>query len=131
MLFLSTAGWHDTLSLIGPRILEGYDQILEPRWSSLSCRRIASESEPRFSAAPLNRFSRNTYKQRKANSLSSPLTTLCPQHFITMPGITSYPPFPDDVPTHPLLVVDYQLLKAGNRDEVARLWHAATHLGFW
>lgn len=48
-----------------------------------------------------------------------------------MPGITSYPPFPDDVPTHPLLVVDYQLLLQNDQDEINTLWKAATELGFW
>ncbi|KAI0959046.1 hypothetical protein AcW1_003993 [Taiwanofungus camphoratus] len=48
-----------------------------------------------------------------------------------MPGLTNAPPFPDDVPTHPLLVVDYQLIKAGNEDEINKLWKAATELGFW
>ncbi|THH10588.1 hypothetical protein EW145_g1230 [Phellinidium pouzarii] len=47
-----------------------------------------------------------------------------------MPGI-SLPPFPDDVPTHPLLVVDYELIKNGNVQEIEKLWKAATELGFW
>ena len=49
----------------------------------------------------------------------------------TMPGLTKFPSFPANVPTHSLVVVDYQLLKAGHKDEIAKLWHAATHLGFW
>lgn len=48
-----------------------------------------------------------------------------------MPGLTSFPPFPDDVPTHPLLVVDYNLIQAGDSDEIDKLWKAATELGFW
>ncbi|KAH9928938.1 Clavaminate synthase-like protein [Fomitopsis serialis] len=48
-----------------------------------------------------------------------------------MPGLIDFPPFPDDVPTHPLLVVDYQLLKAGDQNEIDTLWKAATELGFW
>ncbi|KAI0751909.1 Clavaminate synthase-like protein [Daedaleopsis nitida] len=48
-----------------------------------------------------------------------------------MPGLTSSPPFPEDVPTHPLLVVDYELLKASDRGEIAKLWKAGTELGFW
>ncbi|KAF7318638.1 Clavaminate synthase-like protein [Mycena chlorophos] len=44
---------------------------------------------------------------------------------------TNLPPFPDDIPTHPLLVIDYALLKAGDPAEVERLWTAATSLGFW
>ncbi|KAK0213457.1 hypothetical protein DFS33DRAFT_1248254 [Desarmillaria ectypa] len=45
--------------------------------------------------------------------------------------ISKFPPFPDDVPTHPLLVIDYALLKAGDKGEIERLWRAATQLGFW
>ncbi|OBZ65457.1 1-aminocyclopropane-1-carboxylate oxidase [Grifola frondosa] len=37
----------------------------------------------------------------------------------------------DDIPTHPLLVVDYQLIRAGDKDEISKLWKAATELGFW
>ncbi|KAJ3552763.1 hypothetical protein NM688_g3981 [Phlebia brevispora] len=48
-----------------------------------------------------------------------------------MPGLNKLPPFPEDVPTHPLLIIDYQLLKEGNEDEINRLWDAATKLGFW
>ncbi|KAI0354635.1 Clavaminate synthase-like protein [Trametes cingulata] len=48
-----------------------------------------------------------------------------------MPGLTTFPLFPNDVPTHPLLIVDYELLEAGDHNELAKLWHAATHLGFW
>ncbi|KAI0673809.1 Clavaminate synthase-like protein [Trametes maxima] len=48
-----------------------------------------------------------------------------------MPGLTTSPSFPTDVPTHSLVVVDYRLLEAGDHDEIAKLWHAATHLGFW
>ncbi|THU77800.1 Clavaminate synthase-like protein [Dendrothele bispora CBS 962.96] len=44
---------------------------------------------------------------------------------------TTLPPFPDNVPTHPLLVVDYALLKEGDSEELDRLWTAATTLGFW
>ena len=48
-----------------------------------------------------------------------------------MPGLTTLPPFPEDVPTHPLLIVDYQLVQAGDEHEVNKLWRAATELGFW
>ncbi|PIL36349.1 hypothetical protein GSI_00037 [Ganoderma sinense ZZ0214-1] len=48
-----------------------------------------------------------------------------------MPGLTSFPTFPEDVPTHPLVVVDYQLLRIGDKDETEKLWKAATELGFW
>ncbi|KAI5118663.1 hypothetical protein M0805_001036 [Coniferiporia weirii] len=47
-----------------------------------------------------------------------------------MPGIAN-PPFPDDVSTHPLLIVDFQLIKAGDTEEIDKLWKAATELGFW
>ncbi|KAK7051465.1 hypothetical protein VNI00_004439 [Paramarasmius palmivorus] len=45
--------------------------------------------------------------------------------------VPELPPFPTDIPTHPLLVIDYQLLTAGDKDEIERLWEAATGLGFW
>jgi isopenicillin N synthase-like dioxygenase len=44
---------------------------------------------------------------------------------------TTLPPFPEDIPTHPLLVVDYALIKAGDQQEIEQLWKAATELGFW
>ncbi|KAF9225088.1 Clavaminate synthase-like protein [Gyrodon lividus] len=47
-----------------------------------------------------------------------------------MPG-TTLPPFPTDVPTHPLLIIDFELIKAGDRVEIDRLWEAATTIGFW
>ncbi|KAG2358711.1 hypothetical protein BDR07DRAFT_1294142 [Suillus spraguei] len=47
-----------------------------------------------------------------------------------MPGST-IPPFQNDVRTHPLLIIDYELIKAGDVGEVNRLWEAATTLGFW
>ncbi|KAJ7721834.1 hypothetical protein DFH07DRAFT_760243 [Mycena maculata] len=40
-------------------------------------------------------------------------------------------PFPEDIPTHPLLVIDYELIKACDKEESDRLWSAATQLGFW
>ncbi|RPD55163.1 Clavaminate synthase-like protein [Lentinus tigrinus ALCF2SS1-7] len=48
-----------------------------------------------------------------------------------MPGLIKFPTFPADVPTHPLLVIDYTLLKAGDHDELDKFWKAATELGFW
>ncbi|KAJ8079640.1 hypothetical protein PM082_011227 [Marasmius tenuissimus] len=45
--------------------------------------------------------------------------------------VPTLPPFPEDVPTHALLIIDYEQLKAGNQDEIDRLWGAATGLGFW
>ena len=47
-----------------------------------------------------------------------------------MPNSPS-PPFPTDVLVHPLLVVDYSLVKSGDESEIAKLWKAATELGFW
>lgn len=48
-----------------------------------------------------------------------------------MSGLTDYPPFPEDVPTHPLLVIDYELIKKSDSNEIDKLWEAATKLGFW
>jgi len=48
----------------------------------------------------------------------------------TLPALT-FPPFPDDVPTHPLLIIDYELIKARDSHEIDRLWEASTKLGFW
>lgn len=48
-----------------------------------------------------------------------------------MPGLTTSIPFPNDLPTHPLLVVDYNLVKANDERELNKLWQAATQLGFW
>ncbi|THV03755.1 Clavaminate synthase-like protein [Dendrothele bispora CBS 962.96] len=45
--------------------------------------------------------------------------------------VPTLPPFPNNVPTHPLLVIDYELLKSGDSKEKDRLWSAATELGFW
>ncbi|KAI1790647.1 Clavaminate synthase-like protein [Ganoderma leucocontextum] len=48
-----------------------------------------------------------------------------------MPGLVKFPTFPEGVPSHPLLIIDYALLKAGDGAEIDRLWKAATELGFW
>ena len=46
-----------------------------------------------------------------------------------MPGLTSTTiPFPDDVPTHPLRVIDFSLVKAQDPAELDKLWQAATQL---
>ncbi len=60
---------------------------------------------------------------------STPSNT--PTHHTTMPGLLTLPPFPEDVPTHPLLVVDYQLIEKRDQAEIDKLWKAATELGFW
>ncbi|KAJ3877712.1 hypothetical protein F5051DRAFT_490717 [Lentinula edodes] len=45
--------------------------------------------------------------------------------------VTAYPEFPTNIPTHPLLVIDYELVKNGDEKEKDVLWKAATTLGFW
>jgi isopenicillin N synthase-like dioxygenase len=45
--------------------------------------------------------------------------------------IKELPEWPSNVEAHPLLVIDYQLLKAGDKNEINRLWEAGTNLGFW
>ncbi|KIJ24586.1 hypothetical protein M422DRAFT_119572, partial [Sphaerobolus stellatus SS14] len=45
--------------------------------------------------------------------------------------VPSYPPFPDNVHTHRLLIIDHELIKAGDCKEIERLMEAATSLGFW
>ncbi|KAF8079405.1 hypothetical protein FPV67DRAFT_1468866 [Lyophyllum atratum] len=44
---------------------------------------------------------------------------------------TTFPAFPEHIPTHPLLVIDYELIKVHNPTEIDQLWEAATKLGFW
>ncbi|KZV62553.1 Clavaminate synthase-like protein [Peniophora sp. CONT] len=45
--------------------------------------------------------------------------------------VPSIPPFPDDVPVVPLLVIDYKRIVERDEAEIDRLWEAATKLGFW
>lgn len=47
-----------------------------------------------------------------------------------MPGLLN-PAFPEDIKTHPLLVIDFELIKSGDAQEADKLWEAATSLGFW
>ncbi|KAF8890207.1 hypothetical protein BD779DRAFT_1610898 [Infundibulicybe gibba] len=47
-----------------------------------------------------------------------------------MPSLV-LPPFPDDVPTHPLFIIDYKLILASDPAEIERLWEAGTKIGFW
>ena len=54
-----------------------------------------------------------------------------PSHTSAMPGLLSFPPFPEDVQTHPLLVIDYELILKHDEAEIDKLWKAATELGFW
>ncbi|ORY79744.1 Clavaminate synthase-like protein [Leucosporidium creatinivorum] len=54
-----------------------------------------------------------------------------------MPGLKSnrptYPivPFSDDTPTHPLLVVDFEEVKAGKQEAIDTLFKACSNLGFF
>jgi hypothetical protein len=57
-------------------------------------------------------------------------TNISPFRLSIMPVI-AFPEFPTNVPTHPLVVVDYELLKNGDTREADKLWNAATLLGFW
>lgn len=41
------------------------------------------------------------------------------------------PPFPDDVPVCPLVVIDYELIKAGDAEEIDKLWEAGKAIGYW
>lgn len=45
--------------------------------------------------------------------------------------VSNLPEWPSKVEAHPLLVIDFDLLKAGDQDEIDRLWKAGTTLGFW
>ncbi|GJJ08946.1 hypothetical protein Clacol_003166 [Clathrus columnatus] len=42
--------------------------------------------------------------------------------------VSAYPPFPDNVPTHSLVIIDYKLIKTRDSIEIERLWEAATSL---
>ena len=48
-----------------------------------------------------------------------------------MPGLLTFPTFPEGIPTHPLLIIDYELLRNGDVAETDKFWKAATELGFW
>lgn len=53
---------------------------------------------------------------------------------VTMPSIAQHYPrtdFPADLECHPLLVVDYAKIKAGDQAEVDQLYEACTNLGFF
>lgn len=41
------------------------------------------------------------------------------------------PSFPEDVPTHPLLIIDYEKLKQGVKSEKDSFWTACTSIGFF
>lgn len=40
-------------------------------------------------------------------------------------------PFPEDCPTHPLLIVDFLKVEAGDLNEIDTLFTACTSLGFF
>lgn len=48
-----------------------------------------------------------------------------------MSPTTPLPAFPSDIPTHPLLTIDFELIKERNPQEIDNLWQAATKIGFW
>ncbi|KAI0773525.1 hypothetical protein C8Q74DRAFT_1265044 [Fomes fomentarius] len=48
-----------------------------------------------------------------------------------MRRLNAFATFPANIPTHPLLAIDYELLKAHDNEEVTKLWEAATELGSW
>ncbi|THH00771.1 hypothetical protein EW026_g1839 [Hermanssonia centrifuga] len=48
-----------------------------------------------------------------------------------MPGLTKLPPFPEDVPTHPLLIIDYQLIKQGDSEEIDETLGGRNQAWFW
>ncbi|KAF8462366.1 hypothetical protein BDZ91DRAFT_734343 [Kalaharituber pfeilii] len=41
------------------------------------------------------------------------------------------PPFPEDAPTVPLLVISHRKLAAGDEEEISRLWEASKTVGFF
>lgn len=45
--------------------------------------------------------------------------------------MATLPAFPSDIPTHPLLIIDFELIQLRNPQEIDKLWEAATKLGFW
>lgn len=49
----------------------------------------------------------------------------------TMTPTAILPSFPDDIPTHPLLIIDFKLIQERHPQEIDRLWEAATQIGFW
>ena len=48
-----------------------------------------------------------------------------------MAAFANLPTFPDNVPTHPLLVIDFLRIEAGDDEEIGKLFGAAKELGFW
>ncbi len=56
-------------------------------------------------------------------------------HIDKLPTISQFlpsqPPFPDDLPTAPLRIIDHEKLSNGDSDEIKALFDAARHLGFF
>jgi len=48
-----------------------------------------------------------------------------------MAPTATFPSFPSDIPTHPLLIIDFELIKDQDPREIDKLWDAATMIGFW
>ena len=71
------------------------------------------------------------FKPSKQGYCYYTLLTLKLPTYCAMPGLTASIPFPEDVPTHPLLVIDCELVASGCQHELDKLWKAATELGFW
>ncbi|KAL1716795.1 hypothetical protein EV715DRAFT_292833 [Schizophyllum commune] len=67
------------------------------------------------------------YSSSPAALRAAPLSATSPPDFHNPP----HPPFPDDVPTHPLIIIDYERIRAWDAAEVDQLWKAATTIGFW
>ena len=74
--------------------------------------------EPRLTRSP------HTYARTK---LLKNVSRACDLHIsflgpTQVPGLVKFPTFPEGAPTHPLLVIDYELLKAGDGVEIDRPW---------
>jgi len=80
----------------------------------------------------LQRYS--NYIQKDCSRWGSYKSPVRPPAVNTKPYLAttmSLPAFPEDVPAHSLLVVDYQKLVEDDPNEIDKFWHAATTLGFW
>ena len=45
--------------------------------------------------------------------------------------LTLQPAFPSNVPAHPLVIIDFKLIRGCNPQEIDKPWEAATKLVFW
>lgn len=75
-------------------------------------------------------YLRNYPKAHRPALVSSTPPSYIPRCY-KMPGLTTFPPFPENISSHPLLIIDYELLKIRDKNEIAKLWKAVTELGFW